>query len=214
MIQVGNKWFDDCTGDIVGGVYMKDGSEDKTGASCKKKCPQGKIRIGYNSGWATSPASFAFIVNKYTKETPDTSRIIFINEHTNDAKLKESITDYNHQAKALLQDDVDMVYTFANAIEAMATKGCNICGDEKVWSDGSLVWHQKELYYAAGGVSGFFKYGRDDQAAAFNVGVEDLIADKAVYCPMCTKYWKTNDECRKHCIGCESGSIDYCKRAG
>jgi len=207
MIQLDNgDWVDDCTD-----------TDPQDDSSCGKKCPQGKIRIGYVNGWALKPESFNWIVNEHTGEAPDMSRVIFIDEHT-DGEGRTSNSDYNHVAKALLNDDIDMAYTFGNAIEAMQTTDCNICTDNEVWRDGSLKFHQKKLYYSSGGVSAFMKYGKQSLADKLNVGVEDLIADKATYCPMCIKYWKTQRDCEDHCIGCgatngdgTSTETDYCK---
>lgn len=197
-----DSWVDGC-----------DVEEPESAADCAKTCPDGKIKIGYVNGWALKPESFDWILNEYTGSSFDKDRVIWIDEHTHEGRTVTH-ADYNHIAQALEVGEIDMAYTFSNAISAMQSDNCNICNDKKVWTDGSLTFHQSKLAYSAGGVGGFMKYGQSKLGERINVGVDKLIDDKEWYCKKCIEYWPTELDCNNSCIGCgddaPSGGTNYC----
>jgi len=195
-------WVDGCSSDTPTDI-----------SECAKTCPDGKVRLGYVNGWALKPESFDWVINKWTNTQFDKSRVIWVDEHTHEGRTVTH-ADYNHIAQALEIGEIDMAYTFSNAISAMQTDDCNVCDDSAIWTDGSLTWHQVDLAYSAGGVSGFLKYGQSQLGEKINVGVEMVIDDKEWYCNKCIEYWTTTLDCNNSCIGCgddaPEGGVNYC----
>eukprot|EP00497_Spongosphaera_streptacantha_P003147 TRINITY_DN3790_c0_g1_i1.p1 TRINITY_DN3790_c0_g1~~TRINITY_DN3790_c0_g1_i1.p1 ORF type:complete len:104 (+),score=15.65 TRINITY_DN3790_c0_g1_i1:24-335(+) len=90
------------------------------------------------------------------------------------------------------------------------TQNCNVCTDIDIWNDGTLKLLesggivQKGFQFAAGGPSGFFRPGSTALRDAISTGAENFINKKDKYCPMCRKYFPTKNDCKNHCIGCQS----------
>jgi len=185
-------------------------SEDypSTGAFTRA-CPQGMIRIGFIQGWALTKGSFKWIVNTESDNGKfDTSRIVFVDEHIDDAGGNAAIETYNHLAKAVLDQTIDMAYTYENLLEAMVADRakCAICTDTDVWIDGKLKFLHTQLAFSSGGASGFFKQGDVALRDVFDSYGKEIIADQDFYCPLCKQYWGTSFGCKSHCIGCENAS--------
>jgi hypothetical protein len=201
------RWFDDCSVDVA---------EDITDESqCNKACPGGKVKIGYVEGWAMKTESFDWAINSYTNNPFNNlqkDRVMWIDEHTHEGKTVTH-TDYHHIARALETGEIDMAYTFSDAILAMQGDKCAACDNPDIW-EGGVKFHQTNIRFAAGGVGTFMKYGQTKMAERLNVGVDLLIDDKAWYCPKCKEYWSSKADCNAACIGCgddaPEGGVDYC----
>jgi len=178
-------------------------------AGCEKECPDGMIRVGFIQGWATNQESFGWIKNRFTNDLFQVDRLDFIDEHAPGGS-KEAIKTYNHMAQALERGDIDVGYVYDTVLNDMSNKNCNVCTDIDIWNDGTLKLLesggivQKGFLFAAGGPSGFFRPGSTALRDAISTGAENFINKKDKYCPMCRKYFPTKNDCKNHCIGCQS----------
>lgn len=221
---------DDCNGDfMIQAVDTKtwyhclnedasipDATADQTDAllsdKCERPCPLGKITVGILQGWATTTESFGWIKNKFTGNVFDQKRLIFVGS----TKGGDVMKYYNQVAHALEANEIDAAYVYDTVLEDNKNKNCGVCTDTNIWNDNALKfleWDgviQRGLLFSAGGPSGFFRPNAKPLRDAISKGATNFINKKEEYCPLCLKYFKTETDCKNHCIGC----TEYCARDG